>query len=183
MKFTGGDNSFTFFHKVGGKDLIEISSSLKLWNLHPNMSHQFILSQVHCYWRWALCFSTTWKQIDLTRRGERKKKKTPTPKCVPEGNTVNREIPRTGTRKYNETDFDSEAAIPGERQLVPFAWRSPCSFCHYDVFPWEWRVVISHPPHSLDLAPADLLMFLTVKTSLKESRIQDTGKHQAKGHH
>jgi hypothetical protein len=40
---------------------------------------------------------------------------------VPEGNTVNREISRTGTGKLNEMNFDSKAAIPGERQLVPFA--------------------------------------------------------------
>ena len=83
----------------------------------------------------------------------------------------------------NETDFDSESVIPGERQLVPFARRSPWSFCYDDkAFSGGQGVVISHPPHSPDLAPPDLLPFLKVKTSLKWSWIRDTGRHQTKLH-
>jgi hypothetical protein len=44
-------------------------------------------------------------------------------------------------------------------------------------------VVISQPPYSPDLAQADLLLFLEVKTSFKGSIMQDTGGHQAKRDH
>jgi hypothetical protein len=34
-------------------------------------------------------------------------------------------------------------------------------------------VEIRHPPYSPDLAPADIFLFLTVKTALKRTRFQD----------
>jgi len=127
-------NSFTFlfflFHEVAGKDLSDISSNLNLRSLHPNMSHQFALLL-----EMSPVFQYDLKQIYVTQRGQ---KITDAQMCA--RNTVNREIPRTGTGKFNETDFDNAASIPGERELVPFARRSPCSFCHDDeASPCEWR--------------------------------------------
>lgn len=171
------------FHEVGGRgDLSKIYSGLNLWSLHPNMSHQFPLSQMHCYWKRHLCFSTAWNKRHNTKW--RRKKKNHRRRNVCQMETLWKEkfhVQVPGS--LNETDFNSESAIPGERQLVPFARRSPWSFCYDDeAFPGGQGVVISHPPHSPDLAPADLLPFLKMKTSLKGRIIQDTGRHQTKLH-
>ena len=81
----------------------------------------------------------------------------------------------TDVGEITEGDFQSEATILRERQLVPFAQQCPCSFYHNDkLLPGESQHgQIGQPFCSLDLMADNFFYSLNWKPALKERRFQD----------
>lgn len=113
-----------------------------LWTLHPDSLDQPTLSQLHCYWLWVMGVSVwSWNKMS---KHEQKTKSSLRPKkfcfqsqgskrwwslwwkgCDPQRICAwlkNSEhwIAQTGSRKVTKVDFESEAAILKEMQLVHF---------------------------------------------------------------
>lgn len=70
--------------------------------------------------------------------------------------------------KGNEEEFESEAAISREKQLVPFSLY-PCLFCHHNAVNSDSGLVeIIRMPYSLPLAPSDPFLTPAVEIALIE---------------